>query len=117
MATKCKPQGPRCKKFEIWTKMAKVTKPQGPKWQFTQIYIINVFFSVLNYYKCYIFFTMLYFLLKCIIRFWQVIGWGRFGRSKSRVSQIRDPCPVTCTCLLPHLSLPSPVVCSGVPPA
>ncbi|KAJ0852048.1 hypothetical protein HanRHA438_Chr14g0633771 [Helianthus annuus] len=36
MATKCKPQGPRCKKFEIWTKMAKVPKPQGPKWQFTQ---------------------------------------------------------------------------------
>ncbi|MFS7997668.1 hypothetical protein Hanom_Chr12g01144531 [Helianthus anomalus] len=35
MATKCKPQGPRCKKFEIWTKMAKVPKPQGPKWQFT----------------------------------------------------------------------------------
>ncbi|KAJ0645968.1 hypothetical protein HanOQP8_Chr16g0629861 [Helianthus annuus] len=37
MATKCKPQGPRCKKFEIWTKMAKVPKPQGPKWQFTQL--------------------------------------------------------------------------------
>ncbi|KAJ0765798.1 hypothetical protein HanPI659440_Chr08g0307731 [Helianthus annuus] len=36
MATKHKPQGPRCKKFEIWTKMAKVPKPQGPKWQFTQ---------------------------------------------------------------------------------
>ncbi|MFS7921643.1 hypothetical protein Hanom_Chr03g00239411 [Helianthus anomalus] len=35
MATKTKPQGPRCKKFEIWTKMAKVSKPQGPKWQFT----------------------------------------------------------------------------------
>ncbi|MFS7902235.1 hypothetical protein Hanom_Chr01g00008901 [Helianthus anomalus] len=35
MATKCKLQGPRCKKFEIWTKMAKVSKPQGPKWQFT----------------------------------------------------------------------------------
>ncbi|MFS7911220.1 hypothetical protein Hanom_Chr02g00115531 [Helianthus anomalus] len=35
MAIKCKPQGPRCKKFEIWTKMAKVPKPQGPKWQFT----------------------------------------------------------------------------------
>ncbi|MFS7955453.1 hypothetical protein Hanom_Chr07g00642851 [Helianthus anomalus] len=35
MATKCKPQGPRCKKFEIWNKMAKLAKPQGPKWQFT----------------------------------------------------------------------------------
>ncbi|MFS7983503.1 hypothetical protein Hanom_Chr11g00975251 [Helianthus anomalus] len=35
MATKVKPQGPRFKKFEIWTKMAKVPKPQGPKWQFT----------------------------------------------------------------------------------
>ncbi|MFS8015265.1 hypothetical protein Hanom_Chr15g01354371 [Helianthus anomalus] len=30
-----KPQGPRFKKFEIWTKMAKMPKPQGPKWQFT----------------------------------------------------------------------------------
>ncbi|MFS8017070.1 hypothetical protein Hanom_Chr15g01375921 [Helianthus anomalus] len=27
MATKMKPQGPRCKRFPIWTKMAKVTKP------------------------------------------------------------------------------------------
>ncbi|MFS7954837.1 hypothetical protein Hanom_Chr07g00635321 [Helianthus anomalus] len=35
MAKKLKPQGPRCKKFEFWTKVAKVTKPQGPKWQFT----------------------------------------------------------------------------------
>ncbi|MFS7980120.1 hypothetical protein Hanom_Chr10g00935601 [Helianthus anomalus] len=35
MAIKVKPQGPRFKKFEIWTKMAKVPKPQGPKWQFT----------------------------------------------------------------------------------
>ncbi|MFS7960109.1 hypothetical protein Hanom_Chr08g00699081 [Helianthus anomalus] len=35
MAIKLKPQGPRCKMFEFWTKMAKVTKPQGPKWQFT----------------------------------------------------------------------------------
>ncbi|KAJ0578988.1 hypothetical protein HanIR_Chr05g0253941 [Helianthus annuus] len=39
MATKVKPQGPRFKKFEIWTKMAKVPKPQGPKWQFTLILI------------------------------------------------------------------------------
>ncbi|MFS7995122.1 hypothetical protein Hanom_Chr12g01114331 [Helianthus anomalus] len=37
MATKTKPQGPRFKKFEIWTKMAKVPKPQGPKWQFTHL--------------------------------------------------------------------------------
>ncbi|KAJ0492949.1 hypothetical protein HanIR_Chr12g0580591 [Helianthus annuus] len=37
MATKMKPQGPRFKKFEIWTKMAKVPKPQGPKWQFTLV--------------------------------------------------------------------------------
>ncbi|MFS7994950.1 hypothetical protein Hanom_Chr12g01112181 [Helianthus anomalus] len=36
MAIKLKPQGPRFKKIEIWTKMAKVSKPQGPKWQFTQ---------------------------------------------------------------------------------
>ncbi|MFS7953190.1 hypothetical protein Hanom_Chr07g00615651 [Helianthus anomalus] len=35
MTTKCKPQGPRCNKFEIWTKVAKLAKPQGPKWQFT----------------------------------------------------------------------------------
>ncbi|MFS7916656.1 hypothetical protein Hanom_Chr03g00179881 [Helianthus anomalus] len=35
MATKCKPQGPECNKFEIWTKVAKLAKPQGPKWQFT----------------------------------------------------------------------------------
>ncbi|MFS7988833.1 hypothetical protein Hanom_Chr11g01039501 [Helianthus anomalus] len=35
MATKLKPQGSRCKRFEIWTKVAKLPKPQGPKWQFT----------------------------------------------------------------------------------
>ncbi|MFS7999040.1 hypothetical protein Hanom_Chr12g01161311 [Helianthus anomalus] len=35
MTIKLKPQGPRCKRFEFWTKVAKVTKPQGPKWQFT----------------------------------------------------------------------------------
>ncbi|MFS7910646.1 hypothetical protein Hanom_Chr02g00108721 [Helianthus anomalus] len=39
MATKCKPQGTRFKKFEIWTKMAKVPKPQGPKWQFTLFFV------------------------------------------------------------------------------
>ncbi|MFS8023385.1 hypothetical protein Hanom_Chr16g01450851 [Helianthus anomalus] len=43
MATKTKPQGPRFKKFEIWTKMAKVPKPQGPKWQFTQTYNIKFY--------------------------------------------------------------------------
>ncbi|MFS7939698.1 hypothetical protein Hanom_Chr05g00454951 [Helianthus anomalus] len=37
MAIKVKPQRPRFKKFEIWTKMAKVPKQQGPKWQFTLI--------------------------------------------------------------------------------
>ncbi|MFS8014290.1 hypothetical protein Hanom_Chr15g01342851 [Helianthus anomalus] len=35
MTIKVKPQGSRFKKFEIWTKMAKLPKPQGPKWQFT----------------------------------------------------------------------------------
>ncbi|MFS8033702.1 hypothetical protein Hanom_Chr17g01572671 [Helianthus anomalus] len=42
MAIKVKPQGPRFKKFEIWTKMTKVPKPQGPKWQFTLINIIHL---------------------------------------------------------------------------
>ncbi|KAJ0436653.1 hypothetical protein HanHA300_Chr16g0593171 [Helianthus annuus] len=37
-----KPQGSRCKRFEFWTKVAKVTKPQGPKWQFTQRIIIII---------------------------------------------------------------------------
>ncbi|MFS7934236.1 hypothetical protein Hanom_Chr05g00389201 [Helianthus anomalus] len=41
MAIKVKPHGPRFKKFEIWTKMAKVPKPQGPKWQFTLLLIIE----------------------------------------------------------------------------
>ncbi|MFS7890086.1 hypothetical protein Hanom_Chr00s000007g01614631 [Helianthus anomalus] len=35
MTIKVKQHGPRFKTFEIWTKMAKVAKPQGPKWQFT----------------------------------------------------------------------------------
>ncbi|MFS7918790.1 hypothetical protein Hanom_Chr03g00205291 [Helianthus anomalus] len=51
MATKTKPQGPRFKKFEIWTKMAKVPKPQGPKWQFTLLLIntiLCIIMSVLN---------------------------------------------------------------------
>ncbi|MFS8023324.1 hypothetical protein Hanom_Chr16g01450121 [Helianthus anomalus] len=42
MAIKLKPHGPKCKKFEFWTKMAKVIKPQGPKWQFTLIIIMNL---------------------------------------------------------------------------
>ncbi|MFS7902599.1 hypothetical protein Hanom_Chr01g00013161 [Helianthus anomalus] len=33
MAAKLKPQGPRFKRFEFWTKVAKVTKPQGPFWR------------------------------------------------------------------------------------
>ncbi|MFS8004205.1 hypothetical protein Hanom_Chr13g01222961 [Helianthus anomalus] len=35
MAKKCKPQGPRFKKIGIWTKLAKVIKPQGPFWLLT----------------------------------------------------------------------------------
>ncbi|MFS7938421.1 hypothetical protein Hanom_Chr05g00439501 [Helianthus anomalus] len=35
MATKLKPQGPRFKRFKFSTKVAKVTKPQGPFLQFT----------------------------------------------------------------------------------
>ncbi|MFS8030563.1 hypothetical protein Hanom_Chr17g01535481 [Helianthus anomalus] len=35
MAIKCKPQGPRCKKFGFWTKVAKVSKPQRPFWLLT----------------------------------------------------------------------------------
>ncbi|MFS7986037.1 hypothetical protein Hanom_Chr11g01005771 [Helianthus anomalus] len=29
--------------FQIWTKVAKVTKPQGPKWQFTLVEILLTF--------------------------------------------------------------------------
>ncbi|MFS7941400.1 hypothetical protein Hanom_Chr05g00475811 [Helianthus anomalus] len=51
MAIKVKPQGPRFKKFEIWTKMAKVPKPQGPKWQFTLNFEYSMFCcSVRNLY-------------------------------------------------------------------
>ncbi|MFS7894248.1 hypothetical protein Hanom_Chr00s001429g01682431 [Helianthus anomalus] len=47
MATKCKPHGPRCNKFEIWTKVAKLAQPQGPKWQFTLfIFLLFFIFSV-----------------------------------------------------------------------
>ncbi|MFS8034352.1 hypothetical protein Hanom_Chr17g01580161 [Helianthus anomalus] len=62
MTTKCKPPGPRFKKFEIWTKMAKQPKPRGPKWQFTLViitlYIIfsfNIFFFL--YHICFFSFT------------------------------------------------------------
>ncbi|KAJ0534831.1 hypothetical protein HanIR_Chr09g0424081 [Helianthus annuus] len=35
MATKLKPQGPRFERFEFWTNVARLNKPQGPFWQFT----------------------------------------------------------------------------------
>ncbi|MFS7941512.1 hypothetical protein Hanom_Chr06g00477141 [Helianthus anomalus] len=38
MATKLKPQEPRFKRLEFGTKVAKVTKPQGSFWQFTQVF-------------------------------------------------------------------------------
>ncbi|MFS7902689.1 hypothetical protein Hanom_Chr01g00014161 [Helianthus anomalus] len=38
-----KPQGPRCKRFEIWTKVTKLTKPQGLKWQFTLFLKISIY--------------------------------------------------------------------------
>ncbi|MFS7903062.1 hypothetical protein Hanom_Chr01g00019571 [Helianthus anomalus] len=47
MTIKVKPHGSRFKKFEIWTKMTKVSKPQEPKWQFT-LYVLNNFFTTLN---------------------------------------------------------------------
>ncbi|MFS7899978.1 hypothetical protein Hanom_Chr05g00412661 [Helianthus anomalus] len=42
IATKLKPQGPRFKRFEFWTKVEKVTEPQGPFWQFTLCYHITM---------------------------------------------------------------------------
>ncbi|KAJ0437186.1 hypothetical protein HanHA300_Chr16g0599161 [Helianthus annuus] len=36
---KLKPRGPRFKRFEFWTKVVKLTKPQGPFSQFTHISI------------------------------------------------------------------------------
>ncbi|MFS7977038.1 hypothetical protein Hanom_Chr10g00899511 [Helianthus anomalus] len=48
MTTKLKPQGPRFKKFEFWTKVAKVTKPQGPFWQFTLQIIVFCLFKSIN---------------------------------------------------------------------
>ncbi|MFS7951642.1 hypothetical protein Hanom_Chr07g00597521 [Helianthus anomalus] len=38
-----------------------------------------------------------------IVRFWRVVGRGRFGRSKSRVSHIIDLVYCYLTGLLPHL--------------
>ncbi|MFS8008061.1 hypothetical protein Hanom_Chr14g01268271 [Helianthus anomalus] len=82
-----------------------------------------------------------------LFRFWRVIVWGRFGRSKSRVSHIRDPlfyylhrgiatsiappCRVASSairgisfiCFILYggvvrpPSLPRPVVCGGAPQA
>ncbi|MFS8006686.1 hypothetical protein Hanom_Chr14g01252151 [Helianthus anomalus] len=46
MTIKVNPQGPRCKRFQIWTEVAKVTKPQGPKWQFTLYLIIAICFML-----------------------------------------------------------------------
>ncbi|MFS8031881.1 hypothetical protein Hanom_Chr17g01551111 [Helianthus anomalus] len=46
MATKTKPQGPGCNKFEIWTKVAKLAKPQGPKWQLTLTKIVEAYISL-----------------------------------------------------------------------
>ncbi|MFS8008663.1 hypothetical protein Hanom_Chr14g01275421 [Helianthus anomalus] len=51
MATKTKPQGSRFKKFEICTKITKVSKPQGPKWQFTLIIIIIISKIYIFYHK------------------------------------------------------------------
>ncbi|MFS7980172.1 putative protein-synthesizing GTPase [Helianthus anomalus] len=48
MAIKVKPQGPRFKKFEIWTKMTKVPKPQGPKLHFFSTYNNKVQCTVLE---------------------------------------------------------------------
>ncbi|MFS7965701.1 hypothetical protein Hanom_Chr09g00765311 [Helianthus anomalus] len=33
---KLKSEKPRCKRFEFWTKVAKVIKPHESKWQFTK---------------------------------------------------------------------------------
>ncbi|MFS7908360.1 hypothetical protein Hanom_Chr01g00082251 [Helianthus anomalus] len=45
MTTKFKRQGFILKKFEFWTKVAKVTKPQRPFWQFTLTKKISVHLS------------------------------------------------------------------------
>ncbi|MFS7945021.1 hypothetical protein Hanom_Chr06g00518991 [Helianthus anomalus] len=70
MTTKTKPRGPRFKNFEIWTKMTKVPKPQGPKWQFT---LLSIFFSSISLFSCYFlfFFLAFYFILFsfCCCRF------------------------------------------------
>ncbi|MFS7948406.1 hypothetical protein Hanom_Chr06g00559651 [Helianthus anomalus] len=56
MAIKVKPQGPRFKKFEIWTKMTKVLKPQGPKWQFTLKILMKFGLSIIEILIIFIFF-------------------------------------------------------------
>ncbi|MFS7899372.1 hypothetical protein Hanom_Chr00s054895g01782261 [Helianthus anomalus] len=42
MATKLKPHELRFKRFEFWIKVTKVTKPQGPFWQFTQTFFFDM---------------------------------------------------------------------------
>ncbi|MFS7915608.1 hypothetical protein Hanom_Chr02g00167271 [Helianthus anomalus] len=49
IATKTKPQGPGCNKFEIWTKVAKLAKPQGPKWQFTLSLSLSIYIYIYIY--------------------------------------------------------------------
>ncbi|MFS7985452.1 hypothetical protein Hanom_Chr11g00998521 [Helianthus anomalus] len=49
LAKKLKPYGPIFKRFEFWTKMAKVTKPQGPFWQFS-LSSINLLWSISSCY-------------------------------------------------------------------
>ncbi|KAF5789184.1 hypothetical protein HanXRQr2_Chr09g0368101 [Helianthus annuus] len=41
------------KRFEFWTKVAKVTKPQGPKWQFTQknVYVFRDGYFTVFFFK------------------------------------------------------------------
>ncbi|MFS8014207.1 hypothetical protein Hanom_Chr15g01341861 [Helianthus anomalus] len=49
MVINVKPQGLRFKKFEIWTKMAKMPKQQQrPKWEFTLCFkLIGIFMFIL----------------------------------------------------------------------
>ncbi|MFS7911170.1 hypothetical protein Hanom_Chr02g00114891 [Helianthus anomalus] len=56
MATKCKPQGPRFKKFGFWTKVAKMSKPQGPFWLLTLMFL-SLHFIVCSY--CFVQFHLL----------------------------------------------------------
>ncbi|MFS7958355.1 hypothetical protein Hanom_Chr07g00677471 [Helianthus anomalus] len=82
MATKCKPQGPRCNKFEIWTKVAKLAKPQGPKWQFTLIQTMKILA------------IWFIFLLEPVVMWWGI--WTMMIQSKTvknRVTKTRDTTP------------------------